>query len=107
MKVPPELFPRLCLSQGLPRPVPEFRFAKPRRWRFDWAFPEARVAVEVEGGVYTRGRHVRPSGYLNDLEKYSEAAVRDWAVIRVTPDTLCTARTFDWITRALTRTEDR
>ena len=73
---------------GLPPPVAEYRFAPPRRWRFDFAWPELLIAVEVEGGVWSRGRHVRGRGYLGDLEKYNAAVVMGWRVLRYTPQTL-------------------
>ena len=67
-------------------PVPEFRFMAGRRFRFDAAWPERRVAYEREGGTHTQGRHVRPIGYRNDCEKYSEAAILGWCVVRATAD---------------------
>lgn len=66
------------------KPVREYRFAPPRRWRFDFAYPERKVAVEVEGGVYSFGRHTRGKGYENDLEKYNTAVVMGWKVLRFT-----------------------
>jgi len=66
----------------------EFRFAPPRRWRFDYAFPAHKVAVEIEGGVWARGRHVRPRGYAADCEKYTAAAALGWRVLRYTTDRL-------------------
>src|SRR5438309_1871690 len=83
-----QVFCALLAQNGLPTPVPEFKFHPSRRWRIDWAFPEQRVALEVEGGVWTGGRHVRGSGYLKDLEKYNELAARGWRLVRTTPDTL-------------------
>lgn len=62
----------------------EHRFAPPRRWRFDFAHPASRVAVEVEGGVWRRGRHNRPKGFIADCEKYSAAALAGWTVVRLT-----------------------
>lgn len=67
------------------RPEVEFRFHESRRFRFDFAFPSERVAVEVEGGVWTRGRHTRGGGFESDCQKYSIAAVEGWCVIRATP----------------------
>ena len=96
-------FGRICVAAGLPEPVPEFRFAPPRKWRFDYAWPPEKVALEIEGGVWTQGRHTRGSGYIKDIEKYSEAAVRGWKVIRVTPDTLLTDG-LALVTAALERT---
>lgn len=69
---------------GLPMPVAEFRFHPERKWRFDFAWPDKRIAVEIEGGTFTRGRHVRPLGYECDCEKYNEAALRGWKVLRFT-----------------------
>lgn len=55
-----------------------------RRWRFDFSFPESKIAVEVEGGVHTNGRHNRGAGYEKDLEKYNEAVKLGWRVFRYT-----------------------
>jgi len=71
-------------SLDLPKPVQEWRFHSVRRWRFDFAWPDRMVAVECEGGVWSRGRHVRGKGFENDCEKYSTAAAMGWKVLRVT-----------------------
>jgi very-short-patch-repair endonuclease len=77
---------QLCVLAGLPEPVPEHRFAAPRRWRFDWAWPEDMLALEIDGGVWTRGRHTRGAGFLRDVEKLNAAAIQGWSVLRTTPD---------------------
>lgn len=66
--------------------VAEHRFAPPRRWRFDFAWPleTGGVAVELDGGAYTNGRHTRGAGFEADCEKLNEAAVRGWRVLRFT-----------------------
>lgn len=61
----------------------EHRFAPPRRWRFDFAALSDRVAVEIEGAVYSRGRHTRGSGYVKDADKYNAAAALGWQVVRI------------------------
>lgn len=71
----------------------EYRFHPKRRWRFDYAIPEHKIAIEVEGGVWTNGRHTRGKGYINDMEKYNEAVIGGWRLIRVTPDQLITTYT--------------
>lgn len=70
---------------GLPLPETEYRFAPPRRWRFDYAWPAHKVALEVEGGVWTGGRHVSGAGFVKDMEKYNAAAVAGWRVLRCQP----------------------
>ena len=61
----------------------EHRFAPPRGWRFDFASPEDFIAFEIEGGVWTGGRHNRPRGFINDAEKYNAAAALGWRVFRL------------------------
>jgi len=89
------------VDRALPEPVREHRFASPRRWRFDLAWPEWRVACEVEGGTRSRGRHVRPQGYENDCIKYSTAAILGWVVVRVTAAMVQDGRAVDLIAEAL------
>jgi very-short-patch-repair endonuclease len=62
--------------------VREYRFDIQRRWRFDFAWPSQKLAVEIEGGVWSRGRHTRGAGYVADLEKYNAATLLGWQVLR-------------------------
>lgn len=81
--------------------VAEYKFHPTREWRFDFAIPEAKVAIEVEGGLHNGGRHFRPEGILRDLEKYNEAAACGWRLIRTTPGELLTVRTLRLVVRAV------
>ena len=72
-------------GRGLPTPEREYRFHPTRLWRFDFAFVEFRLAVEVEGTTYEGGRHQRMAGFEEDVVKYAEAALAGWVVIRFTP----------------------
>lgn len=67
---------------------PEFRFHPKKRWRFDFALPEHKIAIEVEGGTWSNGRHTRGAGYRKDCEKYNAANVLGWHVLRYTTDML-------------------
>ncbi|MFP5340729.1 MAG: DUF559 domain-containing protein [Gammaproteobacteria bacterium] len=69
-------------AHKLAEPAREHRFVADRRWRFDFAWPDRMLAVEVEGAVWTGGRHTRGSGYVKDMEKYNRAAVLGWRVLR-------------------------
>jgi len=96
----------LCLSLKVDLPSRELPFALVigRRWRFDLAWINYRVAVEREGGTWIQGRHTRGKGYAEDCVKYSEAAILGWAVIRLTSDKLAKKRrveTLAQIERAL------
>lgn len=81
------------IAAGLPVPTLEHRFDPIRRWRFDYAWPSAKVALEVDGSIWTNGRHTRGSGWLKDTEKLNRAAVLGWRMLRCTPDTLTSAET--------------
>ena len=65
-------------------PEHEFQFHPLRRWRFDFAFPSQKIAIECEGGIWTNGRHVRGSGFEKDAEKYNAAVIAGWRVLRFT-----------------------
>lgn len=71
-------------AEGLPKPEREYRFHPNRRWRFDFAWPDRKVAVEIEGGQWVQGRHQRPRGFEADCDKYNEAAMMGWRVLRFT-----------------------
>lgn len=65
--------------------VREFKFHPVRKWRFDFAFPESKVGVEVEGGTFVGGRHTRGLQYEADCQKYNAATLLGWRVLRFTP----------------------
>lgn len=79
----------------------EFRFHPSRKWRFDFAFPARKLAIEVEGGTWVSGRHTRGEGFELDCEKYAEAAALGWRVIRVTGRHIRDGRALGWVERAL------
>lgn len=71
---------------AIPPPVREWRFAPPRRWRFDFAWPQHMVAVEIDGLVWHNrgvGRHQTVDGILGDCEKYEAAIMGGWTVYRI------------------------
>jgi hypothetical protein len=83
---------------GLPAgAVAEFRFHRTRKFCFDWAWPARLVALEIEGGLYGRGKRCPACGrravaghssierIKTDMEKYNLASLAGWRVLRVTP----------------------
>ena len=96
-----QLFAAFCRSEGLPTPEAEYRFHPTRKWRFDYAWPEHFVALEVEGGIWTGGRHTSGSGFLRDMEKYNAAACAGWLVLRCQPSGLMTTDTLSIVRSAI------
>lgn len=67
--------------------VSEFRFHPIRKWRFDYfiAIHHTGIAIEVDGGIWIKGRHVSPQGFLKDMEKFNYAASMGYYVFKFTP----------------------
>lgn len=66
----------------------EMRFHAERKWRFDFASPRYYIAIEIEGAVWTGGRHTRGGGFEKDCEKYNEATLIGWRILRYTSKTV-------------------
>lgn len=79
---------QLCAEAGIVIPEYEYRFHPSRKWRFDCAWREHMIALEIEGGIWSQGRHTRGAGFLGDMEKYNAAVLLGWRVLRTTPDKL-------------------
>ena len=90
-----------CRIVGLPAPMTELTFAKSigRRWRFDLAWPALKLAVEIDGGGFVAGRHSRGAGLEKDCEKFAEAAIMGYTVIRCTPRQVTSGQALGWIER--------
>ena len=105
MAMNPTIFLQVCKQNGLPVPIPEFRFHPTRKWRFDYAFVDQKVALEIEGAIWTGGRHTRGKGFASDMEKYNAAAVLGWIVLRCQPKDLMKLETVTMVKQAIaTRT---
>jgi very-short-patch-repair endonuclease len=91
---------------GFPEPERQVRFARKevkRNWSADFAYPALRILIEVEGGVYSNGRHVRGAGYTEDCRKYNWASMLGWTLIRVTGKMVETGEALDFIEEAYRR----
>lgn len=73
-------------AMRLPEPARELAFAKPARaWRFDFSWPDLRLACEVDGGTkFGKSRHSRGDGFEKDADKFNAAARMGWIVLRFT-----------------------
>lgn len=96
-----DVFTTICKTDLKVECVKEHKFHPKRKWRFDYAIPEHKIALEVEGGVWTGGRHIRAQGFLGDMEKYNTATLMGWRVFRTTPDDLYKMATINLLRQAL------
>lgn len=90
----------LLKDQGLLKGATrEFRFHPKRRWLFDFAWPELKVAVEVQGGIWLTGRsgHASGAGRARDAEKLNEATVHGWSLLEVTSNQIKNGLAIEWI----------
>lgn len=102
-----ELLDQLAQA-GLPEPVKEFKFHAERGWRYDYAWPDLKVAAEYQGGVFDEGRsgHTSKGGVLRDVEKLNESQAAGWHVVYVTPNTVVNRVALRYIKNAIARATD-
>jgi very-short-patch-repair endonuclease len=62
----------------------EYQFHPKRKWKIDFANTKHGIAVEIEGGIWSGGRHTRPQGYIKDVEKYNALTLNGWRLLRYT-----------------------
>lgn len=90
----------------------EYKFNDERKWRFDYAIPEFNLAIEIEGGSFKKrtyknkkgeiittigGRHNSGVGFIKDMEKYNNANVELWHILRFTEQQTNKTETFEMI----------
>lgn len=101
-------------EQGIPEPEFEYKFHRERKWRFDLSWKSfhkegykyvftsmPNLAIEVQGGIWTAGRHNRGAAMLKEWEKLNEAAAMGWRILYIQPCDLCTTQFAQTIKRAL------
>ncbi len=98
---PYPLFETMCAEWNLPQPEREYQFAPPRRWRFDFVWPDRYIALEIEGGAFRGKGHRSVRQFLSDMEKYNEATILGWNVLRCTTDDIKSGAVFALLKRAL------
>ena len=118
-----ETFALLIKAEELPTPCTQYKFSRDivgnapgirarlkaaglKDWRFDFAWPDLMIAVEVDGGVWTRGRHVRGAGFVADMEKLNAAQKQGWAVYRFASNHLTSGYAIDMIKEVLKETQN-
>ena len=79
----------------------EFKFHPSRKWRADFHLKGKKILVEVEGGIWSNGRHTRVKGYLGDLEKYNAATMMDYQVIRFSTEQVKSGKAIEQILKLI------
>lgn len=88
-------------AKGYPRPKPEALLIPGRKYRFDFAYLEARLAVEIQGQIWHKGGHTSGYGVSRDADKAGELACIGWRFLPITPEMIADGRALDRTERAL------
>jgi very-short-patch-repair endonuclease len=91
-------------AHNLPAPETEFRFHPIRRWRFDFAWSELKIALEINGGTWSQGRHSRGTGQTNDAQKGNTAQLMGWVVLTATSDMVKSGEAIKAVLEAMGKT---
>ena len=86
---------------GVPAPKREYRFHPVRQFRADLAWIDARLLVEVDGGLYVQGGHSRGAGRERDYARDAEAMMLGWRVLRVSPRQVKNGQAAAWVRSVL------
>lgn len=93
-----------CIADKLPPFVQNYVFLEHRKFEIDLAWPEYRVGVEVNGGVWSKGAHGRPLAILRDMEKSNLLVLSGWKVLRYTPQEVSVGIALAGLKKLLMRT---
>ena len=88
-------------AYGLPEPVREYRHIPGRLFRLDFAWPDYRVGVEVQGQIWSKGGHSSGTGIIRDCEKRNLGKLEGWTVLEVVEPQIKAGDAIDWVRRAL------
>jgi very-short-patch-repair endonuclease len=95
-----ETFALHCRAHGL-IPQREFQFDPKRKWRADFCFVPQKLIVEIEGGVWTGGRHTTGKGMTADIAKYNRATLMGYRILRYTPEMVMMGTAINEVLEAL------
>lgn len=101
MSYSPAIVTAYYRTMRVPDPTYEYRFDPVRKWRFDLCWPEQKLALEVQGGIFAKGRHNRGAAMLKEWEKLNTAAAQGWRILYCQPRELCMVETVMMIVEAL------
>lgn len=86
---------------GYPRPTTQAMLIPGRKFRFDFCYAEARLAVEIQGQIWRMGGHTSGRGVTRDAEKYNALTCIGWRLLIITPEMISSGEAYEWTERAL------
>ena len=86
---------------GLPEPVREYKAIPERRFRFDFAWVEQKLLVEVQGQIWKKGGHSSGVGIMRDHEKNNLAVINGWRVMYCNSNTITSGEAINQIEKAI------
>lgn len=93
----PMFFRLIRDNPSIPDPIEEFKFHPTRKWRVDLCWPDQKLVLEIEGGIFTNGRHVRPTGFIKDIEKYNALSILGYSLLRCTTQQMKSCESYDFL----------
>ena len=90
-------------AAGLPQPCPEYLAIPGRKFRFDFAWPEIKLLVEVQGGTFAKSKtgHSSGLGINRDCEKTVLAQLAGWRVFPLDEKHITSGKALVWIQEAM------
>ena len=89
---------------GLPEPIREYKAIEGRQFRFDFAWPDNNLLVEVQGAIFVKGGHSSGVGIMRDHEKHNLATLAGFRILYVNSATIDSGEAIRDIEKVLTRT---
>ena len=96
-----DIFAMQLDAVGLDGYVREYQAIPGRRFRFDFCWVKERLAVEINGGTYSRGAHARPLGIKRDYEKGNLAVQFGWRVLQFDADMVKSGQALEFTEKML------
>ena len=99
----PMFFRLMSDNPSIPDPVEEFKFHPTRKWRIDICWPELKLALEIEGGVYMTKKNGNATGhrsitnFISDIEKYNALSIHGFSLLRFTPQQMDSCEAYDYL----------
>ena len=94
-------FALLLRAHKLPEPIREYRILRDRMYRWDFCWPEQKVAVEIQGGRWVKSGHSSGTGIERDARKNNLAQLQGWLCMVFVDEHLRDGSALAWTKQAL------